>query len=72
MSDKQSKSQIKRLNIQDDIVDGSKSFVCPKCYGHHWGTSMAFEVNATGHCHDEYGVSCRFSWPRDEDEKYFK
>jgi hypothetical protein len=49
-----------------------KVFQCPECNGQYWGTSNASSDNAVGHCHDQFGQRCTFSWPRTDDDKYFK
>lgn len=57
-------------DINEDI-----GFVCPKCGGHYWGTSNCSDSTSPtpiGHCHDQYGIRCRFTWPRSDDFKYFK
>jgi transcription elongation factor Elf1 len=52
----------------------SKVFHCPECGGSHFGTSTIDDwSNAKGHCHDEFGVRCRFTWRREtEDPLVFK
>lgn len=52
--------------------DENVGFVCPKCGSHWWGTSGAIDEKQTGHCHDQYGERCKFTWDRVDDDKYFK
>jgi hypothetical protein len=54
-------------------------FKCPVCGSCAWGSSnMGADFSKwIGHCHGVVGDekngyrSCSFSWPRQEDEKYF-
>jgi len=47
------------------------SFTCPECGGHSFGTVSAGSWEAaTGHCHDEVGVRCKFMWERRLDDTF--
>ena len=56
------------------------SFKCPKCGGSTWGSSFEGVVKVIRHCHGHippvigeersYAISCRFTWPEEDDEKY--
>lgn len=65
--------QIDRLVIFVDTppIDENVGFVCPECGSHYWGTSVDGKKE-TGHCHDQFGVRCKFKWDRKDDSKYFK
>lgn len=46
-------------------------FTCPDCGGHYFGTDGGDDwQSAIGRCHDQFGVNCKFQWPRADDDLY--
>lgn len=46
--------------------------ICPKCGAHTWGSVFEKGVLIRKHCHGYRGLKfCGFSWPPEDDQKYF-
>jgi len=76
-TDNSTKKELLKVTQYTEIlsIENNHQFTCPKCEGHWWHTSGLDLKNphttGTGHCDSEH-YQCNFSWPRTEDEKYFR
>lgn len=55
--------------VQEPVEISHPRFTCPECGGHYWHTSGYLkEKFSIGHCDDQKGVGCRFTWGRPTDD----
>jgi hypothetical protein len=60
--------------MTDDILEFSLGghFICPKCGGTYFGSTMQSDGSFMRHCHGSgTGYGCGFSWHESSDKKYF-
>lgn len=50
--------------------DSESEFLCPRCYGSHFGSSLHGTPNVEYHCHDEFERGC--SWSGNTSEAFIR